>query len=88
MSPFQMVQDDLHWCQASDRQNGTKRDHFQGSVNPKGGFHTGEVASVIEGGLRWPCQGPGGESVEFRNRLITWSSSTLPRTVSCGFLRV
>lgn len=64
MALFQMLQDGPHGCQASVRQNGTKGDHFQRSANLKGGFHTGEVASVIEVGLCWSCQGPDGESVQ------------------------
>lgn len=36
MALFQMLQDDPHVCQASDRQNGTQGDHFQKSVNLKG----------------------------------------------------
>lgn len=62
---LQMLQDDPHWCQAPDRQNGTRGDHFQRRVALEGGFHTGEVASVIEAGLCRPCQGPGGEAVKF-----------------------
>lgn len=65
MALFQMLQADPQGCQASDRQNGTKGDHFQRSANLKGGFHTGEVASVIEAGPHHPCQGPGRESVQF-----------------------
>lgn len=65
MAFFQMLQDDPHGCQASDRQNGTKGDHFQGRANLKRGFHAGDVASVIEAGLHCLCQGPGGEWVRF-----------------------